>query len=150
MSLVDAADEKWPEQQDPIKNDNPAVWDLVLKDLDRMVFDDSGKMLVRSALIEDIHLRDATGEKKYGVRLQPFNGRNFVQDAYEEALDSIVYLRGAIQEKNGPVIVTQHNENMRYYLNSMYVAQIQIALGLRHILYIEKEMNESTSNTSNS
>ncbi len=67
-------------QLDPIPNSNVAVWDLVL---------------------EDMKARDMAGLKKYGTRLQPYNGRRFLQDAYEEALDLAVYLRGAIYEQEG-------------------------------------------------
>jgi hypothetical protein len=51
----------------------------------------------------DIRQRDEYGEKKYGVRLTPFNGRNFAVDAYQESLDLVVYLRGLIYEQ-------EHNE----------------------------------------
>lgn len=64
-------------QPKPIPNNQPAVWDLV---------------------IQDIKDRDRIGEEKYKTRLQPNNGRNFLKDAYEEALDLSVYLRGAIYE----------------------------------------------------
>src|SRR5689334_1433182 len=63
------------EQPDPIKNDLPAVWDLVLKDMAD---------------------RDYTGLRRYNTRLQPHNGRDALRDAYEEALDLAVYLRQAI------------------------------------------------------
>ena len=66
-------------QPDPIPNDSKPVWELV---------------------IEDMKKRDTFGRKKYGTPLQINNGRNFLQDAYEELLDLIVYLRGAIEEKN--------------------------------------------------
>lgn len=65
-------------EPDPVKNDFPAVWDLVLA---------------------DIKERDSVGEKKYGTRLQPFNGRISLKDAYQEALDLVVYLRQAIYEQ---------------------------------------------------
>lgn len=65
-------------QPKPKKNKLPAVWDLVLK---------------------DIKERDDFGIKKYGTRLQPHNGRDVLQDAYEEALDLVVYLRQAIYER---------------------------------------------------
>jgi len=39
------------------------------------------------------------GIKRYGTALQPFNGRNMLQDAYEEALDLAIYLRGCIAEQ---------------------------------------------------
>lgn len=63
-----------------VPNDKVAVWDLVLK---------------------DIAERDKMGEKRYGTRLQPFNGRNVLVDAYQEALDLVVYLRQAIYEQDG-------------------------------------------------
>lgn len=56
----------------------PAVVDLVKADLDE---------------------RDRVGTKTYGVRLQPGNGRNALQDAYEEALDQALYLKQAIEER---------------------------------------------------
>ncbi len=57
----------------------PAVWDLV---------------------IADMRDRDKLGEQRYGVRLQPHNGRDVLRDAYEEALDLAVYLRSAIYERD--------------------------------------------------
>jgi hypothetical protein len=42
--------------------------------------------------------RDVTGAAKYGTRLQPFNGRDSLVDAYQEALDLVVYLRQRIEE----------------------------------------------------
>lgn len=64
----------------PTKNDFPAVWDLVFQDM------------------QD---RDFTASKHYGTRLQPFNGRDALRDAYEEALDLSVYLRQIIFERDG-------------------------------------------------
>ncbi len=69
------------EKQPPsVKNDLPDVWDLVLLDMAE---------------------RDAIGEKKHGKRLQPYNGRDSLIDAYQEALDLVVYLRQAIYERDG-------------------------------------------------
>jgi hypothetical protein len=64
----------------PVPNDRPAVWPLV---------------------IADMKARDAEGRRKYGTPLQPFNGRDALVDAYQEALDLVVYLRQAIEERNG-------------------------------------------------
>ncbi len=61
----------------PVHNENPAIWDLVVRDM-----------------IE----RDAAGREKYGTPLQAFNGRSPLWDAYQEALDLVVYLRQAIFE----------------------------------------------------
>ena len=66
-------------QPAPKRNDNPAVWSLVMRDMTE---------------------RDIFGAEKYGTRLQPGNGRDFLLDAYQEALDLVVYLRGAIYERD--------------------------------------------------
>lgn len=65
----------------PIPNERPAIWDLV---------------------IADMQARDAEGRRKYGTPLQPFNGRDALVDAYQEALDLVVYLRQAIEERPKP------------------------------------------------
>lgn len=62
----------------PEVNDNPFIQDLV---------------------IQDIKERKAMGERKYGTALQAGNGRDMLQDAYEEVLDLAVYLRGCIEEQ---------------------------------------------------
>jgi hypothetical protein len=67
-------------QPPPTHNDHPAVWDLVKKDIEE---------------------RDTIGHHKYGVRLQPHNGRDTLFDAYQEALDLAVYLRQTIYERDG-------------------------------------------------
>lgn len=47
---------------------------------------------------QDIESRAKKGEKTYGERLKPNNGRNALIDAYQEALDLAMYLRQAIEE----------------------------------------------------
>lgn len=73
MSIADT------HEPDPIPNDAFAVWSLV---------------------IEDMKSRDNAGRLKYGTPLQPFNGRDALVDAYQEALDLVVYLRQAIAERD--------------------------------------------------
>lgn len=68
-----------PEPQPVSREQEPAVWDLVIKDMRE---------------------RDAIGERKYGTRLQPRNGRAPLRDAYQEALDLAVYLRQEIYERD--------------------------------------------------
>ena len=62
----------------PCPNGNPAIWDLVIAEMQQ---------------------RDRKGLAKYGTRLQGDNGRDALRDAYEEALDLCVYLRQAIWER---------------------------------------------------
>jgi len=68
------------EQVPPKANTLPAVWQLVMT---------------------DFHDRDEEGRRKYGVPLQPNNGRDALIDAYQEVLDLTVYLRQAIYERDG-------------------------------------------------
>jgi len=65
-------------QKEPVPNDSRPIWDLV---------------------IADINKRDNTGLKKYGTRLQAFNGRNSILDVYEELLDAVVYTRQYMEER---------------------------------------------------
>ena len=48
---------------------------------------------------KDLDERAKLGFKKYGERLKPFNGRNALWDAYQEALDLANYLRQAIEQE---------------------------------------------------
>lgn len=68
------------DQPAPVHNNLPAVWQLVRQDM-----------------IE----RDQLGRERYGVPLQPHNGRDALVDSYQEILDAAVYLRQAIYERDG-------------------------------------------------
>lgn len=56
---------------------------------------------------DDLEARNRVGRREYGGSLLTNNGRDALWDAYEEALDLVVYLRQAIwerdheEEKNG-------------------------------------------------
>ena len=54
---------------------------------------------VWDSVIEDMKKRDQFGTKKYGMPLFINDGRDTLQDAYEEALDLAVYLKKAILER---------------------------------------------------
>lgn len=49
----------------------------------------------------DLEARMIVGQRKYGERLKPNNGRDCLIDAYQEALDLAMYLRQLIYEKVG-------------------------------------------------
>lgn len=53
-------------------------------------------MLNLTELSQHIEMRAQMGREKYGTYLLTNNGRNALVDAYQEALDMIVYLRQAI------------------------------------------------------
>ena len=72
------------DQPPPVPNDAPSIQSLVRVDL------------------ED---RERVGIERYGTPLQPFNGRDPLIDAYQEALDLACYLRQAIAERRSAVEV---------------------------------------------
>lgn len=51
----------------------------------------------QSLLIADIEERRKVGVQRYGQGHRPFNGRDTLQDAYEEMLDHLVYLRSIVR-----------------------------------------------------
>ena len=76
-SLISDRSPNTPEPA-PKKTNGPAIWDLVRIDIDE---------------------RDRDGARKYGQRLKAGDGRDALIDAYQEALDLVVYLRKAIEER---------------------------------------------------
>lgn len=54
---------------------------------------------IQSAVIADIEARRELGIRRYGTALQPHNGRSMLLDAYEEALDLAIYLKGELVER---------------------------------------------------
>lgn len=59
-----------------------------------------GQQNVADYVLRDIAERIEAGELKYGTKLQTFNGRDALWDAYQEALDLVMYLRQAILERD--------------------------------------------------
>ena len=75
-------------QPAPIKNDYPAAWDMAIKAVQNV--ENIDKKLL-DFLVAEMRKRDDLGLKRYGVRLQPFNGRDAQTDCFEEILDAFVY-----------------------------------------------------------
>jgi hypothetical protein len=65
-------------QPNPKENNSPHIADLV---------------------VDDIAARKQQGIDTYGVALQANNGRDALQDLYEEILDAACYLRQLIEEE---------------------------------------------------
>lgn len=63
----------------PVQNQERPTWELV---------------------VDDMQERDRVGRARYGTPLQAHNGRRQIVDAYQEALDLVVYLRCEIAERD--------------------------------------------------
>lgn len=73
----------------PKPNNNPSIHNLISDELDP-----------NDPLLPWIEARKQKGLETYGTTLQAFNGRNSLIDALEEVLDSIAYLKQAIEENS--------------------------------------------------
>ena len=56
---------------------------------------------ITDLVVADIREREAVGHKKYGKPLLPNDGRDSMQDLYEELLDAAQYIRKFMEERNG-------------------------------------------------
>lgn len=63
---------------------------------------EQGEQVVVDVVLADIRERAEVGKVKYGTYLETNNGRNPLWDAYQEAIDLVMYLRQALleQERN--------------------------------------------------
>ena len=59
----------------------------------------TGTTVILPLVIADLEARAEMGEQKYGMRLMVENGRDHLEDAYQEALDLCMYLRAALEQK---------------------------------------------------
>ncbi len=59
----------------------------------------SGRRVV-DAVMEDMQFRRQHGITKYGTELLTHNGRDALVDAYQEALDLVVYLKQELMERD--------------------------------------------------
>lgn len=55
---------------------------------------------VADYVLKDIAERVDAGEQKYGTKLQTFNGRDALWDLYQELIDSVMYTRQLILERD--------------------------------------------------
>lgn len=58
-----------------------------------------GGRIVLLHVAQDLQDRAVMGKKKYGTYLQSNNGRDALMDAYQEALDLVMYLKQALIER---------------------------------------------------
>lgn len=59
-----------------------------------------GKQVVADLVEKDFHDLVEFGRMKYGTKLMTFNGRDALQDVYQELWDSLFYIRQLIAERD--------------------------------------------------
>ena len=120
-SIIDA-------QPHPVNSDNsqPDLWSLVISDFSKLYI---GCPKIKKDIIEVMKSRDEFGFNKYGVHIKIKNGRNYMKDALQEALDLSVYIRGIMEE----------NPSIFYDMSELYKDTLNIIVKLYE--YLEKEEN---------
>ena len=111
------------DQPKPVATDRRPAWELVIDfaQMRRNIFAVAPKeelnlraVKILDLLIEDMRKRDRVGRERYGVPLTAGNGRNHLVDAYQEALDQVVYLRAWLDERGvdfqGPPTSDEHEQ----------------------------------------
>lgn len=59
---------------------------------------------IQDLVVADILTRLAVDIQRYGTPLQGFNGRDVLRDAYEGVLDTCMYLRELLYERDNPEV----------------------------------------------
>lgn len=59
-----------------------------------------GKIRILDLVLSDLKGRAESGRIRYGTYLESFNGRDSLMDAYQEALDLVMYLKQALIERD--------------------------------------------------
>jgi hypothetical protein len=88
---LDKLKQRAGDQPLPIHNDEPFCHDQVVKLIESV-------WPLEKQLIADVLSRKELGITRYGRALQPRNGRDFLQDLYEELLDASAYAQGCSAE----------------------------------------------------
>lgn len=94
-------------------------------------------------VIADIESRMKIGEERYGERLKAFNGRNALQDAYEEALDLAIYLRQAMEERKN---TTPLIDRVRAELDRLVEGKLMLSPGWKPSGLTGDELREAIYN----
>lgn len=105
----------------PSEGSGPPIVELVVADVDKYRLSK-----IAAELADDLRVRAEVGRKKYGTLLMAYNGRDPIVDAYQEALDLVMYLRQAREEARGVGSVT--------VLQMYYEAALALAFDLRNII----------------
>jgi hypothetical protein len=114
------------QQPAPIANDAEPTWDAVIRYArNQRDARAEGGTLVKdyNELIGRMIRRNALGIERYGVPLQPDNGRDSILDALEELLDGSAYLHNAAIECDDPRLLAMSCEAVHFALRLQRIIQ---------------------------
>lgn len=112
-------------QPPPQNSDGPALWPLIISEL--------GDSETDRLVAIDMQQRHEFGMAKYGVPLVASNGRDHLADAYQEALDGVVYLRAAIESQLDRRVDETDTRELKG-LHQLYVDALDMAKEIRELI----------------
>lgn len=135
------------DQPPPRATDRRPSWDIVMSYVDQLRSDNAHVSLglgegVIPLVLADMRDRDVVGRARYGTPLTSGNGRDHLIDAYQELLDSCVYLMNELDE-HGVGLTTHFTEaafpdrGTRWHLHDVQqlcTSQIRASIHLRAMI----------------
>lgn len=124
-------------QPPPQNSSGPALWPLI-------IISELGDSETDRLVAIDMQARHEFGVAKYGVPLVASNGRDHLADAYQEALDCVVYMRAAFDSQANATHVDYEamrsgaicglNDLGRSRLHQLYVDALDMAKEIREMI----------------
>lgn len=118
-------------QPAPIPNDRKSIHSMVIYDITFLKVNGHGVERNRRLLRTRLADRKQYGQTKYGTILQAFNGRNCLEDAMEELIDLVVYLKQKIEEGKEQETLTTLGQDL---LQQIYDIQLKTLLTMELVI----------------
>ena len=123
------------DQPAPVATGRRPTWEIVMAHVElRLPADMAALVLV------DMRERDAVGRERYGTPLTSHNGRDHLVDAYQEILDSVVYLANELDEHGAdpetrlddalPLSLSKHLSSVQ----QLFAAQTRALIEVRRLI----------------
>lgn len=131
------------DQPSPVATSRRPTWDIVASYVAQLWHESAyGSTGVLTLVLSDMRERDGVGRERYGVPLTSGNGRDHLIDAYQELLDSCVYLATELDEHGvGPWSTLDEghfvNQKLRWRLHcvqQLFASQVRASIQLRALI----------------
>lgn len=130
------------DQPSPIATGRRPTWEIVMSFVEQNCSSN-----VASLVLPDMRDRDVLGRQRYGTPLTSGNGRDHLVDAYQEMLDSCVYLANELDEYGvGPASKLDEEKRLSSQLRSRLCRVQQLFVGhVRGLIELRQLIEERVS-----
>ena len=123
------------DQPDPVHTGRRPTWDIVMSYVQQRL-----PAEMATLVLVDMRDRDLVGRERYGTPLTSHNGRDHLVDAYQEILDSVVYLaneldeHGADPETRVDLSIPVHLRKRLTVVQQLFASQIRTLIEVRQLI----------------